>query len=164
MSKNGVGAHDPISRKTTLKRLMQVDGGRSTLPFARVFYGTPPEYYWWENDCGQIHSISHGEGGEQGDAMMPFFFTLGQHSALESTNRSLKEREFMCAFLDDIYFITAPARVGAVYAALQEALFAHAHIAIHLGTTKVWNSSGTRPEICAVLERMAPDSDRRSNG
>ena len=143
---------------------MQVDGGSPTLPFVRVFYGAPPEYYWWKDDCGLIHSISHREGGEQGDAMMPLLFTLGQHSALESTTRSLREGVFMCAFLDDIYFITAPARVGAVYAALQEALWSHAHIAIHLGKTKVWKSSGTRPEICAVLERMAQDSDRRSNG
>ena len=66
----------------------------------------------------------------------------------------------MFAFLEDIYFITEPNRVGALYATLQEALWAHARIAIHLGKTKVWNSSGVRPEICTVLERMARDTDR----
>ena len=101
-----------------------------------------------------------GRGGGQGDAMMPLFFALGQHGALEATARTLNDGEFMFAFLDDIYSITEPNRVGAVYATLQEALWAHARIAIHLGKTKVWNSSGVRFEICTVLERIAHDTDR----
>ena len=56
--------------------------------------------------------------------------------------------------------VTAPNRVGAIYATLQEALWAHARIAIHLGKTKVWNASGIRPEICTVPERMARETDR----
>ena len=106
-------------------------------------------------------TIVQGEGGgEQGDAMMPLLFALGQHCALEATARTLNDGECMFAFLDDIHFITEPNRVGAVHTTLQEALWAHARIAIHLGKTKVWNSSGVRPEICTVLERMVRDTDR----
>ena len=142
-----------------LEGLMQVDGGSATLPFVRMFYGAPSEYLW-EDDFGQVHTTSQGECGQQGDALMPLLFALGQHGALETTARTLRAGEFMFAFLDDIYFITAPNRVGAIYATLQEALWAHACIAIHLGKTKVWNASGIRPEICTVLERMARETDR----
>ena len=31
---------------------------------------------------GKVHTITQGEGGEQGDAMIPLLFSLGQHSAL----------------------------------------------------------------------------------
>ena len=34
-----------------------------------------------------------GEGGEQGDALMPLFFALGQHSALEAIQEELHEGE-----------------------------------------------------------------------
>ena len=46
-----------------------------------------------------------------------------------TTARTLRAGEFMFAFLDDIYFVTAPNRVGAIYTTLQEALWAHARIA-----------------------------------
>ena len=134
-------------------------GGSATLPFVRMFHGAPSEYLW-EDDFGQVHTISQGEGGEQSDALMPLLFALGQHGALETTARTLRAGEFMFAFFDDIYFITAPNRVGAIYATFQEALWAHARIAIHLGKTKVWNASGIGPEICTVLERMARETDR----
>ena len=122
-----------------LEGLMQVDGGSATLPFVRMFYGAPSEYLW-EDDFGQVHSISQGECGEQGDALMPLLFALGQHGALETTARTFRAGEFMFVLLDDIYFITAPNRVGAIYATLQEALWAH--------------------DICTVLERMARETDR----
>ena len=89
---------------------------------------------------GQVYTISQGEGGEQGDTLMPLLFALGQHGSLETTARTLCEVSFMFAFLDDIFFfffITAPNRVGAICATLQEALWPHARIAVHLGKTKV---------------------------
>ena len=147
-SVDGIGAYDSISKRAMLQGLMQVGGGSATLPFVRMFYGAPSEYLW-EDDFGQVHTISQGEGGEQSDALMPLLFA-----------RTLRASVFMFAFLDDIYFITAPNRVGAIYATLQEALWAHARIAIHLGKTKVWNASGIRPEICTVLERMARETYR----
>ena len=50
-----------------------------------------------------MHTIKQGEGGEQGDAMMPLLFSLGQHSALLKVQEQLHEGEFLLAFLDDIY-------------------------------------------------------------
>ena len=49
-----------------------------------LFYGRPSTY-WWEEDSGTVHSINQGEGGEQGDPLMPLFFAVGQHPALVAT-------------------------------------------------------------------------------
>ena len=42
-----------------------------------------------------------GEGGEQGDALMPLLFAVGQHQALEAAHRQLQNNESIFAFLDD---------------------------------------------------------------
>ena len=57
-----------------------MEGGDALLPFMSQFYGSPSTYLW-EDDEGVVHEIPQGEGGEQGDALMPALFSLGQHSA-----------------------------------------------------------------------------------
>ena len=108
-----------------------------------------------EDSDGVVHSILQGEGGEQGDTMMPLLFSVGQHHALEVVNRSLRDDEKVMAFLDDINFCSEPNRVGVVYAAIEEASQHHAGISIHGGKTKVWNAFGVRPPVCDVLEQIA---------
>ena len=61
---DGVSAYDMISRRAMMDGLRQVEGGPVTLPFVRMFYGTPSEYLWEDSD-GVVHSIPQGEGGEQ---------------------------------------------------------------------------------------------------
>ena len=46
--------------------------------------------------------------GEQGDAMMPLLFSLGQHGALQAAHRNLREGEFLFACHDDVVMVTAP--------------------------------------------------------
>ena len=70
-STDGVSAFDLISRGAMLEGLRQVRGGSAAVPFARLFCGRPSEYLW-EDASGEVHKIPQGEGGEQGDAMMPF--------------------------------------------------------------------------------------------
>ena len=91
--------------------------------------------------------------------MMPLLFALGQHAALEAVQRRLLEGERLFAFLDDVYVLTTPDRVGDVYRALQEELFRHCRIRIHVGKTQVWNAAGIRPPTCDELERIAQASD-----
>ena len=43
-------------------------------------------------------SIHQGEGGEQGDALMPLLFALGQHSALDAIQENLEDGEHLFAF------------------------------------------------------------------
>ena len=37
-----------------------------------------------EDEMGEVHDILQGEGGEQGDPLMPALFALGQQEALEA--------------------------------------------------------------------------------
>ena len=92
--------------------LTRVDGGGAALPFVRMFFRYPSEYLW-EDEVGIVHRIPQREGGEQGDAMMPLLFSLGQHEALEDVHRQLRAGEYLFAFLDDIYLVTPPDRAGA---------------------------------------------------
>ena len=41
-----------------------------------------PQQILWEDDEGVVHNIEQGEGGKQGDPMMPLLFALGQLAAL----------------------------------------------------------------------------------
>ena len=58
-----------------------------------------------------VHHILQGEGGEQGDPLMPLLFSLGIHDALQATQQGLGSEHLM-AFLDDVYVVTLPSRVA----------------------------------------------------
>ena len=58
----------------------------------------------WEDDSGDNHTIIQGEGGEQGDPLMPLLYSLGQHRALVATSARMVEGECLMAFLDDVYW------------------------------------------------------------
>ena len=70
LSVDGIGAFDLVSRGAMMRGLMDVEG--SVLPFIRQF-GTPSTF-WWDDDELLTHDITQGEGGEQGDALMPLLF------------------------------------------------------------------------------------------
>ena len=57
--------------------------------------------------------IPQGEGGEQGDALMPLLFAVGQHAALVAAQGRLQQDERILTFLDDMYTTSDPDRVGA---------------------------------------------------
>ena len=85
ISVDGVSAFDSISRESVMHGLMcVVKGGGEVLPIFRQFMGN------LEDDEGITHTIPQGEGGQQGDAVMPLFHILGQHSALEAIHRQLR--------------------------------------------------------------------------
>ena len=91
---DGVSAYDLISLRAMLSGLSRVDGGSASFPSVRMFYGSPSEYLW-EDESGVTHSIPQGEGEEQGDAMMPLLFCVGQHEALQVAHRGLRAGEFL---------------------------------------------------------------------
>ena len=111
LSVDGIGAYDLISRHAMLSGLHDMEDGPELLPFVSSFYGRPSTYLW-EDELGVVHDIQQGEGGEQGDALMPMLFSLGQHRALEAIAEQLQENEKLFAFLDDIYVVCDPDRVG----------------------------------------------------
>ena len=87
VSIDGIGAFDLISRGAMLQALWDVSP--AALPFVRQFYGNPSRDFW-EDDEGVVHEIDQGEGGEQGDPLMPLLFSLGQHAALRAVQRQLQ--------------------------------------------------------------------------
>ena len=98
---------------------------------------------------GTVHEVHQGEGGEQGDAMMPLLFSFGQTPSLGSSEPTVESRRIALCLLG------RPARVGVVHTLLEHALWGHARIQVHAGKTKVWNRAGVRPEACDFLERRA---------
>ena len=144
MSIDGISAFDLISRKATLQELIDLDGGSSALPFVALFYGTPSSNLW-EDFCGRTHTIVQGEGGEQGDAMMPLLFCLGQHSALAAVQAQMADGEVLLVFHDDVSTVTMPERVGEVHTLLEGALWTYAGIRVHQGKTQLWNRVGDNP-------------------
>ena len=73
LSIDGVGAYDHISRSCMLQGL-QSDPILATLsPYVRQFYGEPSEYLFYDAE-GEAHHIQQGEGGEQGDPLMPALY------------------------------------------------------------------------------------------
>ena len=77
--------------------------------FVRQFYGNTSHHFWWDSD-GQRHTVTQGEGCDQGDALAPALFALGMHSALVEASASFQPGEFLAAFLDDVYLVTTPER------------------------------------------------------
>ena len=148
----------PYPGRPCWRHWCQCQEGQQFLLFVRLFYGQPSRYLW-EDEDGAIHHIHQGEGGGQGDPLMPLLFSLGQHAALEPVRRRLRVGERLFAFLDDIYVTTTPERVGIVHNILEQELYRHSRIHIHVGKTQVWNASGVRPPACDQLERLAQVSD-----
>ena len=118
------------------------------------FYGHPSSYLW-DDDEGVTHEIRQGEGGEQGDAMMPLLCALGQHQALRSVQSQLRPSEGLLAFHDDIYVVTSPERTCEVHTILREALWDNSRIQIHVGKTQIWNRAGVVPRDFDKLLRAA---------
>ena len=83
------------------------------LPFVKLFYGTPSSFLW-EDDSGTVHSVRQGEGGVQRNALMPLLFSMGQHRALQAAQEQLRQQERLMVFLDDVYTVSQPKRVGCV--------------------------------------------------
>ena len=59
----------------------------------------------WRDDEGVEHVITQGEGGEQGDPLMPALYALAQHDGLHEAALQLGPTAMLLAFLDDIYVV-----------------------------------------------------------
>ena len=141
-----------------LDGLRSVAGGDSALPFVLQFYGNPSSYLW-DDDQGETHEIMQGEGGEQGDPLMPMLYALGQHQALRSVQSQLLHDERLLAFHDDIYVVSQPERTVEIHDILREDLWDYSRIQIHAGKTQIWNRGGHIPTNHDTLLRAAQVED-----
>ena len=106
LSVDGVGAFDHVSRASMFSQLASHERLAPLLPYVRQFYGQASQYLWYD-DNGAAHVVEQGEGGEQGDPLMPGLFALAQHPALQATQAMLLPGEVLFAFFDDIYPLAA---------------------------------------------------------
>ena len=158
LSVDGVGAFDLISRSAMMQGLVDMPDGVNFLPFVRMFYGTPSKFLW-EDELGVVNHIPQGEGGEQGDPLMPLLFSLGQHRALVSVAGELRRGEHLFAFHDDLYVTAQPDRVVDIHHSLATHLWNQARITLHQGKTAIWNQGGIYPRGCHALEEAARRED-----
>ncbi len=66
------------------------------LPFARLF-DVEPSSYLWQNAAGDVHKMLQGEGGEQGDGLLPMMYALGQHDGLDEARSLLSPIDALIA-------------------------------------------------------------------
>ena len=99
------------------------------------------------------HEIIQGEGGAQGNPLMPALFAVGQHRALVAMKDRLLPHEHLLAFLDDIYIVLE--RVVIIHTKLRVQLWHHGRIQTHQGKTRVWNRGQVEPANIDVLQCAA---------
>ncbi|OLP82880.1 hypothetical protein AK812_SmicGene36427 [Symbiodinium microadriaticum] len=151
LSVDAVGAFDYVSREAMLSALLRHPDLRPLVPFARQFYSTPSSYTWTD-DSGCSHVIAQGEGGEQGDPLMPALYALAQQPALCEVQAQLRNGKAIFAFLDDTYVVANPDRVRTLYDAFRAALWRHARVELNRGKTRVWNTAGKEPPGIADVQ------------
>ena len=99
LSVDAAGAYDHVSRGAMLEALHARPELQPLLPYARQFYATPSSYTWVD-DSGTSHTVSQGEGGEQGDPLMPGLYSLAVHAALQEVQaghgRPARRRGCVC--------------------------------------------------------------------
>ena len=95
-------------RASMLAKLVEVPGLHSLLPFVKTVCSSASSFVWADADVR--HTIEQHQGGERGDALMPFLFSLGVQNALEEVRRSLEDGECSFAFLNDICVSSSPER------------------------------------------------------
>ena len=142
--------YPPAGRETSTTNLV-VSFSRPLQRLDRQFYAAPSTYTWYD-EADRANIICQGEGGEQGDPLMPALYALAQHEAL--CDLQSQDGEAVFAFLDDTYIVAAPERVRTlydIYDALASALWDRARIRLHQGKTRIWNAAGEEPPDIADL-------------
>ena len=121
------------------------------LVYVRQWYATATQLVWTMDD-GTRHIIPQGDGGEQGDALMPALFCLALSPALAEIQGRLLPGEVVVAYLDDIYVICSRARARDAYELVKEVLQRTCHIDVNQGKLAAWSQRpGPPPSGIAEL-------------
>ena len=145
ISIDGVGAYDHISRKAMFDALNELPAAREMLPFLRIFYGQQSTFYVSGLGGDDAFDVTQGEGGEQGDALMPALFSLGLNLALRDARASLQEGETAFAFLDDVYLLVKRANARARFDRYSQAIFDFTRVRTNLGKIRCWGCGSATP-------------------
>ena len=147
---DGIGAFDHIRRAAMLGAVRDLPTGHCLIPYLLLAYGRQ-SVYLWEDEEGNVHEVQQGEGGEQGDALMPALFSLGLAGALREAQARLQEGELVIAYLDDLYIITAPERARDAYNLVAGIVAERCGIQPNMGKTVCWNRGNIEPPLMRDL-------------
>ena len=154
---DGIGAFDHVQRSAMFRQLLEDPALHELVPLVRMFYARTSRFLWTDDD-GVTWRIEQGEGGEQGDALMPALYALAQHRALVVAQAQLQPGERVFAFLDDLYVVSKRERAARAYAIIASAVRDHAGVHSHKGKLKMWSSAGGAPpdDVVALATRENP--------
>ena len=141
ISLDGIGAFDHVQRSAIMQKLLATPELHSLVPYVRLWYGRQSRFLWTD-DSGTVHEIEQGEGGEQGDPLMPALFALAQHDALIAARAKLHKDDLLFAFLDDLYVVTTRERAREAFNVVTEEVSSKAGIHTHLGKLRLWSKTG----------------------
>ena len=137
LSTDGVGAFDHVLRSSLLRALIANPAFHELVPFVRMWYGQNSKAVW-HDEHGAGHVIEQGEGGDQGDALMPALFCLAMHSALVDLKADLGDDAIVVAYLDDIYIIVPVDHAARAVERARHHLAEHCGIQVHQGKLKAY--------------------------
>ena len=157
VSIDGIGAYDHVSRAAILAALHRNPHLTGLLPYVRQFYSSPSSYVWYDRHR-TAHHVAQGEGGEQGDPLMPCLFAAALHPALTAIQQAIPPGDGCLAFLDDVYLLTSPERAVPTFHIARDAILQHAGINLHQGKTRVWNKAGSTPANIHTLQPVGQDA------
>jgi len=138
LSIDGVGAFDHMSRARLFEALLADERLSDLVPFVRQWYSTPSRFLWRDSE-GTAEEILQGDGGEQGDALMPALFCLALRTALLEIKQGLPEGASILAYLDDLYVVCDRADVALIFGRVREILSRVCHIDVNLGKLAAWS-------------------------
>lgn len=137
LSVDGVGAFDHVNRARFFEQLRDNASLHDLMPFVKQWYNGPTRLSW-QDGTGTVHEILQGDGGEQGDALMPGLFCLALRSALDEIQQALPAGATILAYLDDIYVICAHGDTHACYEVVRSTLLRSCNININMGKLAAW--------------------------
>ena len=123
------------------------------VPFVRQWYGVQSQFKW-RDDAGHVHTIRQGDGGEQGDALMPALFCLALQPALQRIRAALPPGSEVLAYLDDIYIVCNIADATVIYDNVRSTLKHVCHVDVNVGKLAAWSKNHN--ECPPGLRDLAP--------
>ena len=129
-----------------------------------IYLAYPPRPPLPNNSMRRRRSIHQGEGCEQGVALAPAVYLLGQHDALVAADERLQLGECLAAFL--VHVVTTPARGREALDIAMSMIQDRAGNAANVGKTRVYTRAGgpAPPGIAELGDRVstgnAPEAER----
>eukprot|EP00959_Pyramimonas_sp_CCMP1952_P143426 3002513-Pyramimonas_sp.AAC.1 len=107
------------------------------LPFLRQWYGAQSEFRW-ASENWRSHVVFQGDGGEQGDALIPGLFCLAMQPALQAIQVRILPGAEVVAYLGDVHVTCDPEDAAFILENEKIELRNICHIDMHAGRLRIW--------------------------